>query len=85
MAPDDAEFDQKRYWRGPVWAIINWMLSEGAAANGFEPLAQRLKTDTAGLMQQSGFCEYYDPLTGEGLGGGAFSWTAAAGLAWALA
>lgn len=84
MAPDDVEFDQKRYWRGPVWAIINWMLSEGAATQGLDELANRLRGDTCQLMQQSGFCEYYDPLTGEGLGGGVFSWTAAAALAWAL-
>jgi glycogen debranching enzyme len=84
MAPDDAQFDQKRYWRGPVWAIINWMLGEGAADHGFDDLAERLRQDTRELIERSGFCEYYDPLTGDGLGGGIFSWTAAAGLAWAL-
>jgi hypothetical protein len=84
MAPDDPEFDQKRYWRGPVWAIVNWMLGEGAADHGFGDIAERLRGDTRALIERSGFCEYYDPLTGEGLGGGIFSWTAAAGLAWAL-
>lgn len=84
MSPEDPEFDQKRYWRGPVWAIINLMLSEGAADHGFTALADRLRDDTRALMLRSGFSEYYDPLTGEGLGGGVFSWTAAAGLAWAL-
>jgi len=84
MSPRDPEFDQKRYWRGPVWAIINFMLGHGAAEQGFADLADRLREDTRALMLRSGFCEYYDPLTGEGLGGGAFSWTAAAGLAWAL-
>jgi alpha,alpha-trehalase len=84
MAPDDQHFDQKRYWRGPVWAIINWMLGEGAAAHGFGDVAERLRGDTRELIERSGFCEYYDPLTGDGLGGGVFSWTAAAALAWAL-
>ncbi|MFL5296654.1 MAG: MGH1-like glycoside hydrolase domain-containing protein [Phenylobacterium sp.] len=85
MAPDSAEFDQRRYWRGPVWAIVNWMLGDGLAAHGYQELSQRLRIDTRRLMERAGFCEYYDPLTGEGLGGGAFSWTAAVGLAWALA
>jgi len=44
-----------------------------------------LGRDSRRLMASAGFCEYYDPITGEGLGGGAFSWAAAAGLAWALA
>ena len=84
MSPADPEFDQKRYWRGPVWAVVNWMLGEGAASYGFGDLAARLRRDTRALMARSGFSEYYDPLTGKGLGGGSFSWTAAAGLAWAL-
>lgn len=84
MAPNSPEFDQRRYWRGPVWAIVNWMLGDGLARHGCDDLAKRLRDDTRRLMELDGFCEYYDPLTGEGLGGGAFSWTAAAGLAWAL-
>ena len=28
--------------------------------------------------RRAGFCEYFDPTTGEGLGGDTFSWTAAA-------
>ncbi len=84
IAPDDAEFDQRRYWRGPVWGIINWMISEGLRRHGFTKLADEIKGHTAALIQNSGFSEYFDPITGEGLGGGDFSWTAAVGLAWAL-
>ncbi len=84
IAPDTAEFDQRRYWRGPVWGIINWMISEGLRRHGFIKLADEIKGHTAALIQHSGFSEYFDPITGEGLGGGDFSWTAAVGLAWAL-
>ncbi len=84
ISPDHADFDQRRYWRGPVWGIINWMLSEGLRQHGFDALADGIRHDTARLIQQSGYCEYFDPITGEGLGGGVFSWTAAVGLAWAL-
>ena len=47
-------------------------------------LADEIKRHTASLIEHAGFSEYFDPITGEGLGGGAFSWTAAVGLAWAL-
>jgi hypothetical protein len=33
--------------------------------------------DSLALIAEGGFAEYYDPLTGEGLGGGRFTWTAA--------
>src|SRR5262249_30230119 len=39
---------------------------------------------TARLVSK-GFCEYFDPLTGDGLGGGHFSWTAAIALYGTLA
>jgi glycogen debranching enzyme len=84
MSPDDPLFDQKRYWRGPVWGIVNWMLGDGLARHGHEALAERLRGDTLRLIQTAGFREYFDPLTGDGLGGGVFSWAAAAGLAWAF-
>ena len=31
-------------------------------------------------IERAGFCEYFDPVTGEGCGGEGFSWTAAAYL-----
>jgi glycogen debranching enzyme len=27
--PEDPRFEPLRYWRGPVWIIINWMISNG--------------------------------------------------------
>jgi glycogen debranching enzyme len=74
-------FEPKRYWRGPVWAVINWLISDGLRLNGSADLARRIEQSTVRAIETSGFCEYFDPTTGEGLGGDTFSWTAAAYMA----
>lgn len=35
LDPEDPRFDQLRYWRGPVWLIINWMISNGLRHYGY--------------------------------------------------
>ncbi|HEX4260345.1 MAG TPA: trehalase family glycosidase [Acetobacteraceae bacterium] len=76
-APDDLRFEPQRYWRGPVWAIVNWMIAEGLAASGEPALAASLHAATRALIAAGGFSEYFDPRDGAGIGGGTFSWTAA--------
>jgi glycogen debranching enzyme len=73
-------FEAQRYWRGPVWAIMNWLLILGLRRNGLLGLAERLRVGTLDAIERAGFAEHFDPLTGEGGGGGTFSWTAAAYL-----
>jgi hypothetical protein len=75
--PARPEFDARRYWRGPVWLIVNWMLIDGLGRNGCFDLAARIRHDSMALVERSGFAEYFNPLTGEPLGGSGFSWTAA--------
>lgn len=74
---DTAAFDGKRYWRGPAWLIVNYMISDGLACAGQHDVAERIVSDSLSLIEASGFAEYYDPITGEGCGGKTFSWTAA--------
>ncbi len=76
-------YDPKRYWRGPVWPFMNRILADGFLRYGFADIAQRLHDDTRDLILRGGFREYFHPETGEGLGGGDFSWTAATWLVWA--
>ncbi|MDE2334902.1 MAG: hypothetical protein KGK10_10235 [Rhodospirillales bacterium] len=78
--PAEPSFEPLRYWRGPVWAVVNWMLAEGFAAAGEVASAQRIRNDTQALIGGAGFAEYFDPLTGAGAGGNRFSWTAAIAL-----
>jgi glycogen debranching enzyme len=61
-------------WRGPAWAFINWFLARAFAARGMEEHAQRLRRSLHGLLERSGFREYYDPITGEGHGARNFTW-----------
>jgi neutral trehalase len=76
-APDDARFDPLRYWRGPIWAVVNWMIAEGLADSGEAALAGELRNTTRSLIENAGFSEYFDPRDGRGIGGANFSWTAA--------
>lgn len=73
-------WEPKRYWRGPVWAIINWLLIDGLNRNGQAEMAETLRLSTTDAIETEGFAEYFDPTTGEGCGGLGFSWTAAAYL-----
>jgi glycogen debranching enzyme len=75
-------FEPLRYWRGPVWQHMNMLIATGLADHGHTALAERIRFDSAELLRKQGFHEYYDPLTGNGLGGAEFSWTAATYLHW---
>jgi hypothetical protein len=75
--PTDPRFDAKRYWRGPVWLVVNYMIADGLRVAGQPAAADAITASSLELIRESGFAEYYDPMTGEPLGGSTFTWTAA--------
>jgi len=81
--PESPRFDSMRYWRGPTWAMANALIARGLRDAGFADRADRLRQDTADLIAEHGFAEYFDPLNGSPAGGQSFTWTAAVWLAWA--
>lgn len=82
LSPDDGRFDGKRYWRGPVWGMMNMMIGMGLSEMGL-PQGEALRRKTADLIAAHGFAEYFDPRDGSPAGGSTFTWTAAVWLAWA--
>jgi hypothetical protein len=81
--PEHPKFDSRRYWRGPAWAIINYLVARGLKEQGYTDLASKIRMDTREMIRQAGFFEYFDPTDGKGSGGDNFTWTAAIWLAWA--
>jgi hypothetical protein len=75
--PRDPRFDAKRYWRGPCWLIVNYLIVDGLRRIGRDDAAREVVDDSLALIREGGFAEYYDPLDGAPCGGGRFTWTAA--------
>lgn len=81
--PAAPSFNSLRYWRGPVWGIVNTMIGLGLAEKGHIELAEKMRRDTRKLIAEHGFYEYFCPHDGAPAGGKTFSWTAAIWLTWA--
>jgi hypothetical protein len=79
LQADDIDF--QKYWRGPVWINMNWMLYYGLRRYDFNALAEIVKQDSLELVREYGFYEYFDPrknvATKTGYGTNQFSWSAA--------
>jgi hypothetical protein len=74
------QFDAGRYWRGPAWFNINWLLERGLRAHGATAAADALAGEIVDAASRSGFAEYVDARTGSPHGARPFGWTAALAL-----
>ncbi|SFJ39049.1 MGH1-like glycoside hydrolase domain-containing protein [Celeribacter neptunius] len=80
--PDSERFEPRRYWRGPTWPVVNSLIAMGLKDMGRLQAEERLRDETARLIEAGGFWEYYDPIDGTPCGGPSFGWTAAVWLTW---
>jgi glycogen debranching enzyme len=74
-APGPA-FEPERYWRGPVWLIVNWLVAGGLEQAGLGHEAGAVR-HTVLELAENGFNEYFQPRTGAPLGAGGFTFSAA--------
>jgi glycogen debranching enzyme len=83
-APGSPGFQQRSYWRGPTWPVINWLYWWALRQQGDERHAEELRMANLALLRAPGtrFAEYLDPYTAEPLGSMDQSWTAAVALDW---
>lgn len=70
-------FKPMKYWQGPTWLNINWLVIDGLKRYGYHEHASALTDLSLEMVEKAGFAEYFDPVTGEPLGTDNFSWTAA--------
>jgi len=66
----------RRYWRGPTWVNIAWLVWLGMRRLGYEQEANRMAAGLVGAIEREGLREYYDPRDGTGLGAKDFAWSA---------
>lgn len=84
-SPQEPAFDARNYWRGPVWPVVNWLLWWALRRAGAHARAQELRRAGLEQVRAGGFAEYFEPFSGEPLGAGDQSWTAAVVLDWLAA
>ncbi len=75
VSMNDIQFQPNRYWRGSTWININWFIYKGLKEYHFDKEANILKKRTFELIKENGFYEYFNPLTGKGLGPKRFVWS----------
>jgi putative isomerase len=74
----DKRFEPKGYWRGPTWINLNWITIRGLEHYGRKAEAAALRDKTLDLVARTPVLyEYYDPITGEGVGSRNYGWTSA--------
>jgi len=74
---DSSYFDPTRYWQGPTWVNMNWLIIDGLKRYGFASEAEILKNRTLFMVEKAGCSEYFNPTSGDPEGASSFSWTAA--------
>ena len=78
VARDHPSYDPTAYWRGAAWPNMSYLLWLAARRWGNSLIADEIAQNTIAGAEASGWAEYWNPQTGEGLGAAPQSWTALA-------
>ena len=76
IKPNHKTFEEKRYWRGPVWINCNWFIYKGLK-NKDNLFSNKVKSKTMQIIEKKGFFEYFSCKNGKPMGAKNFSWSAA--------
>jgi glycogen debranching enzyme len=79
VAMDEPTFNPRfalwRCWRGPSWMNTAWLLLPAVAERGYVADADRILRSLQSAVERHGYREYYNPLTGRGLGAHGFGFS----------
>lgn len=78
--PSHSNYEANRYWRGPIWLNLNYLLYKVFNLHGKKEMTDRLIHDSIDLVRGNGFFEYFNASKGQNdiaCGSPDFSWTAA--------
>ena len=76
IKPNHKTFEEKRYWRGPIWINCNWLIYKGLK-NKDKNFSEKVKKKTIQIIEKKGFYEYFSCKTAKPMGAQNFSWSAA--------
>lgn len=74
VSGQEPAYDPKAYWRGPAWPQLSYLCWLAARTAGLEAVASSVAASFLAGVAASGWAEYWDPETGEGLGARPQSW-----------
>jgi glycogen debranching enzyme len=80
LPPGHERFQPEQYWRGPAWPQLNYMAAVAARRRGAHEIGDRIAAMSINSATASGFAEFWDPLTGRGLGAIPQGWAALAAV-----
>ncbi len=78
IAYDQAEYKPEKWWRGPTWMSLSWMVNEVLLKYGFEAEHRHVcEAFHEMILKDGNLRELFNSQTGEGLGAYDQGWTAA--------
>ena len=73
---DHERYQPDKYWRGPAWPQLNYLLYQACRRWGNDELAAQLADVTCRGVRSSDFSEFWNPETGQALAPGRQTWSA---------